>query len=128
MFKDEDEVKVGVPSASVMIFLEDYSLELVFVPLYGKDRGMRRSELVEEVLCFESELYHAEKLSARLLAATLILSNKLIDKDRLRQIWEEIKMLDILEIAKEEGLKEGMREGKALGLQEGKALGLQEIL
>jgi hypothetical protein len=96
----------------------DMWLELVFVPLYGKDKGPARSELVEEVLRFESELYHAEKLSARLLAAALILSNKLISKDRLHQLWEEIKMLDILEIAKEEGLK----EGKALGLQEGKAL------
>jgi hypothetical protein len=100
----------------------DTWIELVFLPLYGKEKGTARSEMVEQVLRFESELYHAEKLSARLLAATLILSNKLIDKHVLRQIWEEIKMLDILEIAKEEGLKEGIREGKALGLQEGKAL------
>ena len=96
------------------------------MPLYGKDTGTARSELVEEVLRFESELYHANKLSARLLAATLIISNKLIAKDRLKALWEEIKMLDILEIAKEEGVKEGLQEGRALGLQEGKALGVQE--
>ncbi len=35
-------------------------------------------------------------------------------------------MLDILEIAKEEGVKEGLKEGKDLGLKEGKDLGLKE--
>ncbi len=69
------------------------------------------------MLRFESELYHADKLSARLLAATLIPSNKLIDKDRLKAIWKEINMLDILEIAKEEGVKEGLQDGKALVLE-----------
>ncbi|NJL59908.1 MAG: hypothetical protein HC887_09955 [Desulfobacteraceae bacterium] len=65
-----------------------------------------------------------------MVAATLILSNKLIDKDRLRALWEEIKMLDILDIAREEGVKEGkllgIQEGKFLGIQEGKLLGLSE--
>jgi len=104
-------------------------LELVFLPLYGKETGTKRNELVEQVLRFETELYHAEQLSVRLLAATLILSNKLIDKQVLHQLWEEIKMLDILEVAREEGLKEGktlgVQEGKTLGLQEGKTLGVQ---
>lgn len=105
-------------------------LELLFLPLYGKETGSARSEIAEQVLRFESELYHSGKISARLLAATLILSNKLIDKDRLKTIWEEIKMLDIFEIAKEEGIKEGkllgINEGKLLGIHEGKALGILE--
>jgi hypothetical protein len=105
-------------------------LEMVFLPLYGKETGIARSEMAEQVLRFESELYHAGKISARLIAATLILSNKFIDKDRLKALWEEIKMLDILEIAREEGVKEGkllgIQEGKFLGIQEGKFLGIQE--
>jgi hypothetical protein len=109
-----DEIRAAVQAGTF-----DNWLELIFVPLYGRQTGAERSELVEQVLRFESELYHAEKLPVRVLAATLILSNKLIDKNRLRQIWEEIKMLDIFEIAKEDGIQ----QGKALGLQEGKALG-----
>ena len=105
-------------------------LELVFLPLCGKETGAARSEMAEQVLRFESELYHAGKISARLIAATLILSNRFIDRDRLRALWEEIKMLDILEIAREEGMKEGkllgIQEGKSLGIQEGKSLGIQE--
>ena len=85
-------------------------LELVFLPLYGKETGVERSAMVEEVLRFETALYRADHIPVRLVVAALILSNKLIDKERLREIWEEIKMLDIFEIAKEEGIKEGKVE------------------
>lgn len=90
-------------------------LELVFLPLYGKETGDGRSELAEQVLRFESELYKEKKLPPTLLAAALVMANKLVGRERLKALWEEIKMLEILEIAREEGLK----EGKDLGLLEG---------
>ncbi len=101
-------------------------LELVFLPLYGKETGSLRSDFAEQILRFESGLYKAGKLSAELLAAALIMSNKMVSKDRLKAIWEEINMLDILEIAKEEGLKEGKDLGMKLGMKEGKDLGMLE--
>ncbi|MCP4937257.1 MAG: hypothetical protein GY927_24380, partial [bacterium] len=104
----------------------EHWFELVFLPLYGKETGEARSAFVEEVLHFEVDLYKARKLSARLVAATMILSNKLITTERLEALWEEVKMLDILEIARKKGIEEGIQEGKTLGLQEGKTLGLQE--
>jgi len=108
----------------------DNELELIFLPLYGKETGRRRSEIVEHVLHLGVQWYHENRISAKLLAAVLIMSNKLIEKDRLKQIWEEIKMLDILEIAKEEGIEEGkvigIEEGKVIGIEEGKSLGIQE--
>ncbi|NJL59934.1 MAG: hypothetical protein HC887_10110 [Desulfobacteraceae bacterium] len=107
-------------------------LELVFLPLCGKETGTARSEMAEEVIRFESRLWRSGRISARLIAATLIMSNRFIDKDRLRALWEEIKMLDILEIAREEGMKEGkllgINEGKLLGINEGKLLGILEML
>ncbi|QTA81264.1 Uncharacterized protein dnl_35950 [Desulfonema limicola] len=105
-------------------------LELVFLPLYGKETGEERSGIVEQVVKFETELFHQQKIPSRLLAATLIMANKLIDKERLKQMWEGIKMLDIIEIAREkgmeEGLEKGLEKGKILGLQEGKTLGTIE--
>ncbi len=88
----------------------DNWLELVFLPLYGRETGEERSEIVEQVIRFETELFHGEKIPARLLAATLIISNKLIDKERIQELWEEIKMLDVLEVAREKGMEEGKKE------------------
>ena len=69
-------------------------------------------------------------MSPIILAATLIMSNKLIDKERIKELWEEIKMLDVLDVAREKGLEEGkaigIKEGKELGIKEGKELGVKE--
>ncbi len=99
-------------------------LELIFLPLYGKETGTARSGIAEEVIRFGTGLYRAEKISATLLAATLIMSNRIIGKERLKEMWEEIKMLDIIEIARENGLE----EGKTLGMLEGKTLGMLEAI
>jgi hypothetical protein len=56
------------------------------------------------------------------------MSNKLIDKERIKELWEEIKMLDVLEVAREKGMEEGIEAGKTLGIQEGKTLGMVEML
>ncbi len=104
----------------------DQWLELIFLPLYGKLKGRRRADLVEKVIRFESQLLQQNQISKRLLAATLIMVNKLIDKARLEQLWEVIKMLDIIEIAMEKGRQEGLDKGKNIGIQEGKSLGIQE--
>ncbi|QTA86556.1 hypothetical protein [Desulfonema magnum] len=101
-------------------------LELVFLPLYGRETGEARSEIAEEVLRFENELYCEKKISVRLLAATLVMSNRLIDKERLRAFWEEVKMLDIFEIAREEGEIIGIGKGEIIGIEKGKNLGILE--
>jgi hypothetical protein len=110
----------------------DNWLELVFLPLYGKETGAARSEIVEQVIRFETSLFHAQKLSAKILAATLIMSNKLIDKKRIEELWEEIKMLDVLDVAREKGIEEGktigIKEGKTLGIEEGKLEATRKLL
>jgi len=46
---------------------------------------------------FEKELLKAKAIDIKLLAATLILAKKMIDKEKLNELWEEIKMLDIID-------------------------------
>jgi hypothetical protein len=119
-------------------------LELVFLPLYGKEIGYWRSKFVEKVLYFEIDLNKRNKLPDILVAATLVMANKFIEKQDLLAMWEEIKMLDILEIAQEKGfekgiekgiekgfekgIEKGIEKGKFLGLEEGKNLGMLESL
>jgi len=112
----------------------DQWMELVFLPLYGRYPKERRADFVERVIRFEADLFHQERISKRLIAATLIMANKLIDKQRLEQLWEVIEMLDIIEIAREKGrqegkllgFEEGIDKGKSMGIQEGKSMGIQE--
>jgi predicted transposase YdaD len=104
---------------------EDW-LELVFLPLYGSETGTVRAEIVERIIRFETELCKAQKISSAVLAATLVMSNKLIDKDRIEALWEEIKMLDVLEVAKEKGIKEGMEKGLEEGMEKGLEEGMEK--
>ncbi len=134
-FSDRDgEKRLDQIRQAVKAGAFDQWLELVFLPLYGRYQKERRAELIERVVRFEAELLHQNQISKRLIAATLIMSNKLIDKERLKQLWEVIKMLDIIEIAREKGIEEGkilgvqegLQKGKSLGIQEGKSIGIQE--
>ncbi len=65
-----------------------------------------------------------KKIPSKLLAATLVMSNKLIDKNRIQELWEEIKMLDVLEVAREKGIE----EGRALGVVETQKETIREML
>ena len=95
----------------------DRLLELIFVPLYGKEKGAERSDLALEVIAYERELLKAEKLEPRFVAMTLIMVNKIIEKEKLEALWEEIKMynIDILDIAREKGIEEGIEKGQEKG-------------
>lgn len=88
--------------------------ELVFLPLYGKEKGKARSGMVEEMLRFDIELFRAEKISDRLLAAALVMSNKMVDKKFFQEHLEVLKMIDVIDFAREHGIE----EGRSLGILE----------
>ncbi len=106
----------------------DRLLELIFLPLYGKEKGARRSEFALEVIAYERELLKMEKMDPQFIAMTLIMANKIIEKEKLEELWEEIKMydIDILDIARQKGKEEGIKEGKEEGIKEGKEEGIKE--
>ena len=89
----------------------DSLIELVFVPLYGKEKGKERSNLAIKVIDFEIELLKKDQMYQNLVFATLVMCNKLVDKEILKQYYEEIaNMIDILEIAEEKGREKGLKE------------------
>ncbi|HHC24390.1 MAG TPA: hypothetical protein ENK58_03100 [Desulfobacterales bacterium] len=96
--------------------------ELVFLPLYGGDDKTR---FVRKVLRFEIDLYKQGRMSPLLVAATLIMANKEIDRSAFQKLWEEIKMLEIFEYAYEmitkevkEELKEKWKDAEETGKKE----------
>lgn len=111
-------------------------MELVFVPLYGKEQDVVREDLAKEAIRFDIELCKAEKISKTLLAVALIFANKLLSKTFINDIWEEINMLDIIEVAMEKGEETGFKKGEETGLKkgrdegrtEGRFIGFQELL
>jgi hypothetical protein len=89
-------------------------IELIFLPLYGKTN---HKELAEKVLTYEVELCRANKMSELILAATLIMSNKILDNETLNKIWKEVKMIDIFAFAHEKGVKTGEKKGIKTGIK-----------
>jgi hypothetical protein len=78
--------------------------ELVFLPLYGKGE---KTQFVKNVLRFEIDLYKKGGMPISLVAATLVMANKQIDRSFFNELWEEINMLNVLKFAHEKGLEEG---------------------
>jgi hypothetical protein len=117
-FKRLKEIKAAIDKGDSSVIIE-----LIFLPLYGKTN---HKELAEAVLEYEVELCKANKMSEMILAATLIMSNKILDDETLNKIWKEVKMIDIFAFAHEKGRNEGINEGKKEGKKEGRNVGRGE--
>ena len=104
-------------------------IELVFVPLYGKDNEINRKELATTVLNYEMDLFNKDRIYEKLIVATLVLCNKILDENTLTHFYKEFKnMLKILEIAKNDGMQIGMHQGMQIGMQQMLIAALEEKL
>ena len=68
-----------------------------------------------------------ESLRNKVRELTLILSNRIVDKTILDELWEELQMLKVIKYAEEKGMKKGKIEGKIEGKKEGKEEGTIEV-
>ena len=102
--------------------------ELAFLPLYGREEERQQAGFVKDVVRFEIGLYKQEKLPATLIAATLIMANRQIDESDFHELWEEIKMLNILQFAHEKGRREGEKRGEIRGEKRGEYKGRIEAV
>ncbi|KPA13921.1 hypothetical protein MHK_005873 [Candidatus Magnetomorum sp. HK-1] len=86
-------------------------LELAFLPLYGNDDDFDQKEFVKEIIRFETELLKKDPTKELLIAATMIMSNKILDNETFDKLWEEIKMIKAFVFAEEKGYDRGKAEG-----------------
>ncbi|MGV8107968.1 hypothetical protein [Methanospirillum sp.] len=52
-----------------------------------------------------------ENLRNKVRELTLILSNRIVDKTILDELWEELQMLKVIKYAEEKGMKKGIEKG-----------------
>jgi len=101
-------------------------LELAFLPMYGNDDDIDRIEFVKDIIRFETELLKQDPTKELLVAATMIMSNKILDNETFDKLWEEIKMIKVLAFAEEKGYDRGINEGYDKGKNEGYDKGKNE--
>jgi hypothetical protein len=90
----------------------DNLIELIFLPLYGDIKKEERQDLAKSVISYEIGLLKKDQIYEKLVILTLIMCNKILDTQTLHNFYEEAKnMLDILEIAREDGEQTGLNQG-----------------
>jgi len=90
-------------------------IELVFLPMYGIEKEEERSQFIEDLIRFEIDLLKNDQVEDILLAATMIMSNKIIDQKTFETLWEEIKMINIIKLSYSKGEKDGYGKGEKDG-------------
>ena len=83
------------------------------------------SELLLETIKLEKQLPDAT-IRTKVLGLTLVVANRIVDKKLLDEIWEEVRMLKIMQYAEEKGLEKGREEGLEKGLEKGREEGLEK--
>ena len=78
-------------------------------------------ELLLETIKLEKEINN-EAIRNKVIALTLVMTNKLVGPEVMESIWEEIKMLKIVKFAEEKGIEKGIDQG----LEQGREQGLEQ--
>ena len=95
-------------------------LELIFLPLMQS--VLPKNALLLETIKLEKQLPDTT-IRTKVLGLTLVVANRIVDKKLLDEIWEEVRMLKIMQYAEEKGLEKGREEGIEIGLEKGRGKG-----
>ena len=72
-------------------------LELIFLPLMSSEKEM--VDRVKNTIELEQRLNLSESKSSKLVAMTLVMTDKFLTEKEISQIWEEYKMVKIFKYA-----------------------------
>lgn len=90
-------------------------LELIFLPLMKSTLPV--DALLRKTIELEKQI-PKEELRNKVRELTLILANRIVDKEILDELWEELQMLKIIKYAEEKGMKKGIEKGREEGKEE----------
>jgi predicted transposase YdaD len=86
-----------------------------------------KNELLLETIKLEKQLPDTTT-RIKVLGLTLVVANRIVDEKLLDEIWEEVRMLKIMQYAEEKGLEKGREEGIEIGLEKGREKGKLSII
>jgi predicted transposase YdaD len=98
-------------------------LELIFLPLMQSI--LHKNELLLETIKLEKQLPDTI-IRIKVLGLTLVVANRIVDEKLLDEIWEEVRMLKIMQYAEEKGLEKGLEKGREEGIEIGLEKGREE--
>jgi uncharacterized protein YuzE len=85
-------------------------LDLIFLPLMNSNQKI--VERVKETIELEEKLEVEQNLKNKIVALTIVLSDKFLNNKDMSELWEEYKMVKFFKYVEEQGKKEGKLEGK----------------
>lgn len=97
-------------------------LTLIFLPLMKSKESA--NTFVEKIIQTQLKLAIEEEVKKKIIVATLVLSDKLVKREILERIWEDIHMYKFIEFAEEKGMEKGMQKGMEKGMEEGMQKGI----
>ncbi len=123
-FKYEVEIKSlkGYRAEEVLEKKDVKEVELIFIPLM--DSKMSTSERIKKAIEKYKEIEKDERKVIDFTATLLVMANRVITREEFREIWEGIKMLNIIRYAEEIGMEKGMEKGMKKGIEKGIEMGL----
>ena len=118
MSKRDGDSKIEEISQKIEAGKEINILELIFLPLMKSDEQM--SKRVKKAIDLEQEVNLSRPMKSKVVALTLVLSNKFLSEPEIEEIWRDYSMLKVFKVAEEKGREKGRKEGKEEGKKEGK--------
>jgi len=71
--------------------------------------GLSKGELLRRTIMLESQIPEPD-LRCKVRELTLIISDKIVDRKILDELWEELRMFKVLKYAEEKGMEKGKKQ------------------
>jgi hypothetical protein len=84
-------------------------LDLIFLPLTKSKNS--KLQILKDTVEIEKEIKCDISVKEKIIAMTLVLLDKFVERKEIEKIWEAIKILKFIEIAEEKGIEKGMEKG-----------------
>jgi hypothetical protein len=112
---------------------EPNELEIIYLPLFSSKK-YSPEELLRESISLTQKTNFDEDKKLKMIALSIIVSNKVVNKQLLEEIWEEVRMMGLkfMEVIEEKGVEigveKGVEKGVVIGVEKGVVMGVEKTI